>query len=77
MVIETVKTFGKIDILVNNAGAGVNASIENPKFIQLFDNAFTLNLRASVLLNHYAVPHLKKTNGTIIHISSIGSIIPV
>ena len=69
--------FGKIDILVNNAGAGVYTKIEDPKFIPLFDNVFKLDLRAPALLNHYAVPHLKKSNGTIIHISSIASMNPV
>ena len=77
MVSETVKAFGKIDILVNNAGSGVIANIADPKFIQLFDTAFNIDLRAPALVNHYAVPHLKKTNGSIIHISSIDSMFPV
>ena len=77
MVNETVVEFGKIDILVNNAGAGVYTNIEDPKFIPLFDNVFKLDLRAPAVLNHYAVPHLKKSNGTIIHISSIASMNPV
>ena len=68
-----MKTFGKIDVLVNNAGSGVAVTIEDPKFIKLFDNLFNIDLRGAALLNHYAVPHLKKTNGTIIHISSIAS----
>ena len=75
MVNETVKAFGKIYILVNNAGVFV--TIEDSKFIQFYDNIFNIDMRAPALVNHYAVPHLKKTNGSIIHISSIASMAPV
>ena len=77
LVNQTIKTFGKLDILVNNAGLGVVSAISDPKFMQVFDSTFQTDLRAHVLINHLTVPYLKKTNGTIIHISSIVSQIPV
>ena len=77
LVNETVKAFGKIDILVNNAGASAVTNIVDPKFIQTFDSILNIDLRAPALLNHYAVPYLKKTNGTIIHTSSDVASVPV
>ena len=77
LINQTVDRFGRLDILVNNAGAGYMATISAPNFMTSFDKNHNLNLRAPALLNHLAIPHLKKTNGTIIHTSSIASMIPV
>ncbi|KAI8439660.1 hypothetical protein MSG28_013366 [Choristoneura fumiferana] len=72
IVNETVKDFGRIDVLVNNAGAGaVVASILDG--IQIFDKMIATNLRSVYLLTSLAVPHLIKTKGNIINISSIAA----
>lgn len=71
IVSETVKQFGRIDVLVNNAGAGAVASILDG--IQIFDKMIATNLRSVYLLTSLAVPHLIKTKGNIINISSIAA----
>uniref|UniRef100_A0A7E4VS22 NAD(P)-binding protein n=1 Tax=Panagrellus redivivus TaxID=6233 RepID=A0A7E4VS22_PANRE len=67
---ETMTRFGKIDVLVNNAGVfkkpgNSNTAIEN------FDYVFNVNVRAIFRLVELATPHLEKTKGNIINVSSI------
>ena len=74
---QTIITFGKLDVLVNNAGIGSFASIRDKNFMQIYDSVFNTNLRSVAELNHLAVPYLQKTNGSIVHISSIAALAPV
>ena len=70
MIDTTIETFGTLDILVNNAGYHISKSVvetseEEWEFIQ------NTNLRSTFLCSKYALPHLIKTKGTIINISSM------
>ncbi|XP_026725155.1 uncharacterized protein LOC113492068 [Trichoplusia ni] len=71
IVNETVKHFGKIDILINNAGMSLLSSILAENAIEIFDKVMNTNLRSTVYLTHLAAPHIIKTKGNIINISSI------
>ncbi|CAG2113739.1 unnamed protein product [Medioppia subpectinata] len=73
---NTIKTFGKLDVLVNNAGIYPESTIEMKNLMEVWDQTFNIDLRAVVQLIHQSVPHLEKTNGTIIDISSIAGIRP-
>jgi len=78
LVAETVKQFGKIDILVNNAGASPLSSVAmGHANLQTFDKVFDINVRALVDLTMKAVPHLIKTKGNVVNVSSVGGIRPV
>ncbi|XP_073131082.1 11-beta-hydroxysteroid dehydrogenase-like [Henckelia pumila] len=63
---EAINHFGRLDHLVNNAGIGsifmVNEGIDITKFAPVMD----INFWGSIYPSHFAIPHLKKTNGTII-----------
>nr|XP_039249126.1 uncharacterized oxidoreductase TM_0325-like [Styela clava] len=74
IVNKTVEKFSAIDILVNNAGCGVYESIGDTK-IEDFDMLFQILLRAPVFLSKYALPHLKKTKGCIVNVSSVATMI--
>ena len=67
---QTIEKFGKLDILVNNAGIF-------PKIKQLheidedeWDEVLDVNLTGQFRFTKEAIPHLQKTSGCIINISS-------
>lgn len=69
----TIKTFGKINVLINNAGILATGTIENTSLAQ-FDHIMNTNVRSIYHLTMLAVPHLIKTQGTIVNISSVNGI---
>ncbi|XP_026764205.2 uncharacterized oxidoreductase SSP0419-like [Galleria mellonella] len=71
IVDETINRFGKIDVLINNAGLSVSGSISNGDILKSYDGTLAVNLRAVVHLTAVAAPHLVKTKGNIVNISSI------
>lgn len=79
MVDEVISNEGRLDILVNNYG-GTNAKLDLD-LVQGDSDAFfeTLNMNVSsvYLPCKFAIPHMmKQKSGSIINISSIGSILP-
>ena len=71
---ETLKKFGKLDVLVNNAGFAQSASITADHAMTVFDNVMSTNLRSVVYLTNLAAPHLVKTKGNIVNVSSIAAL---
>ena len=70
-VIEsTIKHYGKLDVLVNNAGILESGSIENTSLEQ-YDRLFNINVRSVYNLTMLAVPHIVKTKGNIVNVSSV------
>lgn len=69
----TIKTFGKINVLINNAGILSTGTIENTSLEQ-FDKIMNTNVRSIYHLTMLAVPHLIKTQGTIVNVSSVNGI---
>jgi NAD(P)-dependent dehydrogenase (short-subunit alcohol dehydrogenase family) len=74
MIEQTMNKFNQIDALVNNA------AISNPYNTELQDLSFeewnrviNVNLNSLFLTCKYCIPHLKKTKGTIINLSSTRS----
>ncbi|KAH9495433.1 hypothetical protein Btru_015098 [Bulinus truncatus] len=70
---QTVNKFGRIDILIPNAGivsenGGVTDATE-----AAFDQIMNVNTKAVFFLILEAIPHLEKTKGCVINVSSIGS----
>ena len=70
---DTIEHFGKLDVLVNNAGMFNLVSILDPHAIDKFDQILATNLRSGVYLTHLAAPHLIRTKGNIVNISSAGA----
>ena len=73
LVNQTIKTYGKLDVLVNNAGIAKLVPFSDKDFMSTYDLIFNVDVRAAAELNHLSVPYLQKTNGSIIHISSIAA----
>eukprot|EP00095_Tigriopus_kingsejongensis_P009761 maker-scaffold422_size175911-snap-gene-0.35 protein:Tk09761 transcript:maker-scaffold422_size175911-snap-gene-0.35-mRNA-1 annotation:"short-chain dehydrogenase" len=68
---ETVDHFGRLDVVISNAGGGSSAASVRSKSVTDFRNTLELNLIAPFLLTQAALPHLEKTKGNILYISSI------
>jgi L-fucose dehydrogenase len=66
---QTLKKLGRIDALVNNAGANDGVGLEKGTPEQ-FAASLQRNLLHYYYMAHYAVPHLKRTSGSIVSISS-------
>jgi len=73
----TLKEFGQIDILVNNAGAVFPyKGIADSSALKSYQTTIDTNLKSAFYLSHLAIPHLEKTKGNIINISSIAALSP-
>jgi short-subunit dehydrogenase len=70
LIEKTMERWGRIDVLINNAGRGsYYSACETP-----MDEAravFELNFFAALDLVRLAAPHIRKTRGTIVNVSSI------
>ena len=70
---KTIEKFGKLNVLVNNAGMGEGGDITKATLEQ-YDRVMNTNVRSVFHLTQLAVPHLIKTQGNIVNISSVAGI---
>ena len=73
---RTLSVFGKIDVLINNAGIISVGPLENMLQVD-FENALATHFWGPFQMMNAAIPHLKKSKGSIVNISSIGGKIPI
>jgi L-fucose dehydrogenase len=66
---KTLGRFGHLDGLVNNAGANDKIGLEHGSPAHYVES-LQQNLLHYYNMAHYALPHLKKTRGTIVNVSS-------
>jgi L-fucose dehydrogenase len=66
---HTVKTFGRIDALVNNAGRNDKVGLEHGSPDE-YVASLNRNLVHYYSMAHYALPHLKRSRGTIVNVGS-------
>lgn len=67
---EAAEHFSAINVLVNSAGVTERGTIDSTS-VALFDKTFAVNVRAPFFLMQRAMPHLRKTHGTVVNIASI------
>lgn len=68
-VAETIDRWGRLDALVNNAGAGAILPLAEATADRI-THIFSVNVLGPSLLASAALPHLERTRGTIINVSS-------
>lgn len=76
LIEETVNLFGNIDILVNNAGISMRANFLDVE-LDVLKRLMDTNFWGTVYCTKYALPHLLKSKGNIVGISSICGITPL
>jgi NAD(P)-dependent dehydrogenase (short-subunit alcohol dehydrogenase family) len=69
LVAEAVDRLGKLDILVNAAGVFELAPFEES--LEALDRQWATNVRAPFAVTCAAIPHLRKTKGSVLFMSSI------
>ena len=67
---ETIQEFGHLDILLSNAGTLIVESVRDMSR-KGFEQIMDLNVTVSFLMTKYSLPHLEKTKGNILYISSV------
>ncbi|MBW8048953.1 MAG: SDR family oxidoreductase [Cytophagales bacterium] len=70
VITKTIETFGSIDVLINNAGMSMRALFENID-LAVIKKLMNVNFYGTVYATKYALPHIIKSKGSIIGISSI------
>jgi len=70
IVTDAAEVFGGVDVLVNAAGIILNGSIETTT-PEEWDKMLNINLRSVFYMMQRSIPHLEKTNGNIVNVSSV------
>ena len=65
-----LERFGNLDVVSNNAGIQRYGTVETtPEAV--WDEVMSVNLKGVYLISQYALPHLKKTRGSIVNMASV------
>jgi short-subunit dehydrogenase len=74
---ETMQNFARIDYMIANAGISMWARFEELEDVEVFQRLIDVNYMGVVHCAHAALPHLKKSAGMVVAISSIQGKVPV
>jgi NAD(P)-dependent dehydrogenase (short-subunit alcohol dehydrogenase family) len=71
LVERAVERYGALDVLVNNAKMRMLARFEDVTDLSLYERLMRVNYLGSVYPTFYALPHLKRSHGQIVAVSSL------
>jgi NAD(P)-dependent dehydrogenase (short-subunit alcohol dehydrogenase family) len=74
LIEQAVAEWGGIDLLVNNAGGTMWTMLEEIEDTSIFERLMRLNYLGSALCTYYALPHLKRSRGRIVGVSSVAGL---
>lgn len=77
LIEQSIAAFGRLDLLVNNAGLTVIARLEDYADLSLFQQVMAVNFFGAVYCTYYALPHLIRSQGRIVAVSSLGGKAPL
>jgi NAD(P)-dependent dehydrogenase (short-subunit alcohol dehydrogenase family) len=67
---STVTRFGKLDVLIASAGLSMRAYFEG-SHLDAMERVVQVNFFGTLYATHFALPHVKKTRGSLVAISSL------
>jgi short-subunit dehydrogenase len=73
LINTALSQYGRIDVLINNAGVGIQSPMEQLQPCVL-RKVVEINLLGSIYCTYFALPHIKRSKGSIMFISSIAGI---
>jgi len=71
MIDRAIETFSGIDVLINNAGISMRAHFRDITDLSMFERLMRVNYLGTVYCTHHALPHLEKSRGLLVGISSL------
>ncbi|MFC1511543.1 SDR family oxidoreductase [Candidatus Margulisiibacteriota bacterium] len=71
LIDETVRKFGRIDALINNAAFSIKEKFADLPDLNSYKQVIAVNYFGCVYCTRFALPHLKKSRGRIIGVSSV------
>lgn len=74
LIEKTIERFGKIDVLINNAGISMRAPFLDVD-LSVLKNLMDVNFWGTVYCTKYALPHLLKSKGSLVGVSSIAGFV--
>ncbi len=74
LIARTVGAFGGLDVLVNNAGVGMVARLDEVTDLSIYEHLMRVNYLGSVYPTSFALPHLEKSGGQIVAVSSLAGL---
>jgi short-subunit dehydrogenase len=73
-VTRTVDELGALDVLVNNAGIGMISRLDEVEDLSIYDRLMRVNFLGSVYPTAVALPHLRKSRGQVVAVSSLAGL---
>ncbi len=77
LIEATVARFGGIDVFVNNAGVSGHALFDEVTDFRWYEDMMRVNFFGALWCTHHALPHLKKSRGLLVGVSSLAGKIGV
>ncbi|MGB8330285.1 MAG: SDR family oxidoreductase, partial [Polyangiales bacterium] len=71
LIDQAVSRFGNLDVLINNAGISMSTRFDGVDDLSIFERLMRVNYLGTVHCTYHALPHLKRSRGLIVGISSL------
>ncbi len=73
---KIISETGRIDVAVSNAGMGISGSVEGATY-EMIEKQIKVNFAGSAYFAKAVVPHIRKSKGRLIFLSSVAGLIPI
>jgi dehydrogenase/reductase SDR family protein 7B len=67
---DTIVRFGRLDLLLCSAGLSLRAYFDGTN-LEALERVMRVNFFGTLYATHFALPHIKKTKGSLVAISSV------